>query len=628
MATTYYDVYGGVRLNVTQTTVSQDTPNNRSYVRMQAYLTTAVGTVSYCTTHFDGDTVSYNLPSGSASIRDAYQWVYHDAQGDRNVATGASASIYIQSEAAWHDFSVNFSVDLPQLDQAPAVVVPDIATWAITNLGITTATGNAYLVSSSDTIIEKGICYSTSANPTISNSIVWAANVLGLSSCNITGLTPNTTYHYRAFSTNSAGRAYGSDVAFLTFANPAVTSSDATNIAVNSVTMNGNLTDNGNPDITEKGFCYGASANPTITDTKATITGTAIGAYSKSVTGLTSSTTYHYRAYAINTNSSGTVYGADKSFTTDNNYFTNPTNAYSSNNSYATAASDSGLISIKVSKDGGTTWSAVKTNTYTSSEGYQTFGGNTDTWGLTLTGADLNSATNFVIRVMTGISNIHLQDYKGFGYAETEALVVTGLKIEIEAKYASSTVSIDHLRVTPTMSSTNTDIVVGSTTYDSTLQTLTANNGAAWIPMSPWVNPYKFRVYRDAAYTGIADATLTVVDFDAESFDTNSNFDLTTDKYTIPVTGYYNLSFSVRASGTAMIALSAYIYGGAAGNTVLVSTYATQASTTDGYVCVSGLFYCVKDDLINARIYADTTGTYAILAGTESTYFSGYLVSV
>lgn len=156
----------------------------------------------------------------------------------------------------------------------------------------------------------------------------------------------------------------------------------------------------------------------------------------------------------------------------------------------------------------------------------------------------------------------------------------------------------------------------------------TAKITDANVTMPKISNPYKFRVYRNAAYTGVADATITVVDFDAESYDSNNNFDLTTNQYTIPVTGYYQFNFSCRFAGTAIVAAGGYLYGGAAGTSQLASTIHAQASSADTWVHADGLFYCTAGDLINARIYGDVTGTITVLEGAGSTYFSGYLVGV
>lgn len=95
---------------------------------------------------------------------------------------------------------------------------------------------------------------------------------------------------------------------------PTVTTSDPTNVGQDTCTGNGNVTADGGGDITERGVCWGTSANPTTSNSKATTSGTT-GTYTVDVTGLTPNTLYHFRAYAIN--SAGTSYGADVEATTD-----------------------------------------------------------------------------------------------------------------------------------------------------------------------------------------------------------------------------------------------------------------------------------------------------------------------
>lgn len=65
--------------------------------------------------------------------------------------------------------------------------------------------------------------------------------------------------------------------------------------------------------VSERGFVYSTSPQPTTADTKVTA-GSGTGIYTASLSGLLSSTLYHYRAYAIN--AIGTGYGDDVIFTT------------------------------------------------------------------------------------------------------------------------------------------------------------------------------------------------------------------------------------------------------------------------------------------------------------------------
>jgi hypothetical protein len=65
-------------------------------------------------------------------------------------------------------------------------------------------------------IIARGICWSTSPNPTTANSGTTDGSGPGTFTSMMTGLTPGTTYYIRAYATNSAGTAYGNEINFTT----------------------------------------------------------------------------------------------------------------------------------------------------------------------------------------------------------------------------------------------------------------------------------------------------------------------------------------------------------------------------------------------------------------------------
>jgi uncharacterized protein (TIGR02145 family) len=94
---------------------------------------------------------------------------------------------------------------------------------------------------------------------------------------------------------------------------PSVTTATVSDITIISAVSGGNVTNNGGEDVTERGVCWGTTQNPTTTSSKAS-SGKGNGPFTSSLTQLTSNTLYHIRAYA--TNSVGTAYGNELTFTT------------------------------------------------------------------------------------------------------------------------------------------------------------------------------------------------------------------------------------------------------------------------------------------------------------------------
>jgi len=181
-----------------------------------------------------------------------------------------------------------------------------------TEVATTTALGNGSIDNNGGSAItQHGMCWSTSANPTTTDSKTeeGATTVIGSFSSSMTGLTANTLYHVRAYAVNSTGTGYGADVTFTTLAAgvPIVVTKTTINVRETTATGVGNIVAIGNSAVTQHGHCWGTSADPTTGDSK-TENGTgAVGAFASDITGLTDGTTYYIRAYA--TNSYGTAYG-------------------------------------------------------------------------------------------------------------------------------------------------------------------------------------------------------------------------------------------------------------------------------------------------------------------------------
>ena len=94
---------------------------------------------------------------------------------------------------------------------------------------------------------------------------------------------------------------------------PVLTTEVVSNITQNTATCGGNVTSQGTDIVTARGVCWGTSQNPTVLFPHTT-DGSGNGNFTSSLTALNPNTPYYVRAYA--TNSTGTGYGDQVSFTT------------------------------------------------------------------------------------------------------------------------------------------------------------------------------------------------------------------------------------------------------------------------------------------------------------------------
>jgi hypothetical protein len=95
--------------------------------------------------------------------------------------------------------------------------LPNVSTDPVSSFGLTSATfGGNVLASGTGSILARGVCYSTSANPNITSSLTQQTTGSGAYNEFVTNLQSNTTYYLRAFATNSLGTSYGNQVVFKT----------------------------------------------------------------------------------------------------------------------------------------------------------------------------------------------------------------------------------------------------------------------------------------------------------------------------------------------------------------------------------------------------------------------------
>lgn len=199
-----------------------------------------------------------------------------------------------------------------------------ITTSAVAPKPVTAISGGTITSSNTNIITQSGICWAVyPATPTIALSTKTTDGETGIAppdkNCGagfMTGLTQNTQYNVRAYVTTT-DTTYGNQVLFTTLIdNTSATTDSVTTITPISATVNYTINAGTYYPIITQGVCWSASTNPTIADSKTTITGGSGGTFSASLTGLGPSSTYYIRAYITNT--SGTIYstGSVTSFST------------------------------------------------------------------------------------------------------------------------------------------------------------------------------------------------------------------------------------------------------------------------------------------------------------------------
>jgi len=98
-------------------------------------------------------------------------------------------------------------------------VAPSVTTNQVSEIGESSATGNGVVDSDGgETITERGIVLNTSPNPDLTDTKFAVAGQEGAFTAELSGLLASTTYHVRAFATNSVGTTFGANISFVTVA--------------------------------------------------------------------------------------------------------------------------------------------------------------------------------------------------------------------------------------------------------------------------------------------------------------------------------------------------------------------------------------------------------------------------
>ncbi len=247
---------------------------------------------------------------------------------------------------------------VPTWGPCPAVLPTVTTTGVFSITNFSASSGGAVTSNGGAALSAWGVCWSTSANPTLANSFLQNTVSSGSFSSALSGLTQNTTYYVRAYATNSAGTAYGNEQSFTTTNTttdvvlPIITTFAVSSITTTSASSGGAVTSDGGGTLSAWGVCWSTSANPILANSFLQNNGSA-GFFSSALSGLTPNTTYYLRAYA--TNSAGTAYGNEQSFTTTDTNVVLPTITTRAVSAITTNSASSGAT---ITSDGGAALSA------------------------------------------------------------------------------------------------------------------------------------------------------------------------------------------------------------------------------------------------------------------------------
>ena len=194
--------------------------------------------------------------------------------------------------------------------------LPVIATSDVTAITDASAMSGGIVTSDGGAgVTVRGVCWALNANPTISDPNTNDGQGEGQFISSITGLNGGSTYHVRAYATNSVGTSYGSDMIFSTLGQaPSAATLAATNISTTYATLNGVV--NSNYLSTTVSFEYGTTSSygQTIIATPSSVEGNSNINVIAELSGLTAGTTYHFRVKTEN--SLGITYGSELTFNT------------------------------------------------------------------------------------------------------------------------------------------------------------------------------------------------------------------------------------------------------------------------------------------------------------------------
>ena len=197
---------------------------------------------------------------------------------------------------------------------APVITVATLsATSSATSITSTSASIGGEVTSDGGAVVtSRGLVWGTSTGSSTYSSTVGSG--IGTFTSSLTGLSPATRYYVRSFAINSKGTSYGAEKNFITLIQTPIASSTTTSTITSSTAILGGVLSSTGGATTSVGIMYSTDVNFGTSSTTTISSNGNIGTYTTTVTNLAASTNYYVKSFA--TNSAGTSYGPQVSFTT------------------------------------------------------------------------------------------------------------------------------------------------------------------------------------------------------------------------------------------------------------------------------------------------------------------------
>ena len=206
-------------------------------------------------------------------------------------------------------------------NKEPTIVVPQMGSLTIVQVSTTKATLKSKVENTGGaSITERGICWATHNNPTISDAKASPNSVSGAGDFEVelTNLEGGKKYYAKSYASNSKGRSYGQVFEFTTesYEDAKMGSTAVLFYKLNSMEASSKIESTGGANLVETGVCISNNPNPTVSDKKIIASKVENNSFKVDVENLELGKSFFIRSYV--TTAKGTYYGSQGSFQTYN----------------------------------------------------------------------------------------------------------------------------------------------------------------------------------------------------------------------------------------------------------------------------------------------------------------------